>query len=69
VAPALWWAVLTALSPHYAWIYGAVVLVSFVVGREYATSCYKPRPVASYQEGRHVVWTEADKHAIDVTLV
>ena len=32
LAPALWWAVLTALSPHYAWIYGAVVLVSFAVG-------------------------------------
>jgi hypothetical protein len=33
LAPALWWAVLTALSPHYAWIYGAVVLISFIVGR------------------------------------
>jgi hypothetical protein len=33
LAPALWWAVLTALSPHYAWIYGAVVLICFAVGR------------------------------------
>jgi len=30
IAPALWWAVLTAFAPHYAWIYG-VVLVSVVV--------------------------------------
>ncbi|MDA8301093.1 MAG: hypothetical protein M0005_06010, partial [Actinomycetota bacterium] len=36
LAPALWWAVLTALSPHYAWIYGAVVLVSFAVGKRSA---------------------------------
>ena len=26
IAPALWWAVLTSLSPHFAWIYGLVVL-------------------------------------------
>ena len=25
--PALWWAVLTALSPHFAWIYGVVFIV------------------------------------------
>ncbi len=25
--PALWWAVLTALSPHFAWIYGLVLVV------------------------------------------
>lgn len=25
--PALWWAVLTALSPHFAWIYGVVLVV------------------------------------------
>ena len=34
---ALWWAVLSALSPHYAWIYGAVVLVSFAVGRPWGS--------------------------------
>jgi hypothetical protein len=28
--PALWWAVLTALSPHFAWIYGVVVLGAVV---------------------------------------
>jgi hypothetical protein len=26
VIPALWWAVLTALSPHFAWIFGVVVM-------------------------------------------
>jgi hypothetical protein len=36
LAPALWWAVLTALSPHYPWIYGAVVLICFAVGRRSA---------------------------------
>ena len=30
ITPALWWAVLTAFSPHYAWIYG-VVLVSLLL--------------------------------------
>jgi hypothetical protein len=31
VIPALWWAVLTALSPHFAWIFGAVVIGIVVV--------------------------------------
>ncbi|HUC37993.1 MAG TPA: hypothetical protein VMR97_12835 [Acidimicrobiales bacterium] len=26
-SPALWWAMLTALSPHFAWIYGLVLVV------------------------------------------
>ncbi|MFZ1063002.1 MAG: hypothetical protein WAN30_05975 [Acidimicrobiales bacterium] len=26
LVPSLWWAVLTALSPHFAWIYGVVVV-------------------------------------------
>jgi hypothetical protein len=29
--PALWWAVLTALSPHFAWIFGVVVVGVVVV--------------------------------------
>lgn len=29
-APALWWAVLTACSPHFAWIYGVVVAAVLV---------------------------------------
>ena len=29
--PALWWAVLTALSPHFAWIFGVVVVGIVVV--------------------------------------
>jgi hypothetical protein len=29
--PALWWAVLTALSPHFAWIFGVIVLGVFIV--------------------------------------
>lgn len=28
LAPALWWAVLTALSPHFAWIFGIVVVAA-----------------------------------------
>jgi hypothetical protein len=31
-APALWWAVLTAMSPHFCWIYGVVVLVCCISG-------------------------------------
>jgi hypothetical protein len=31
LAPALWWAVLTALSPHFAWIYGVVVVAVALV--------------------------------------
>src|SRR6202451_3650200 len=27
LAPALWWAILTALSVHFAWIYGVVMVV------------------------------------------
>ena len=27
LAPALWWALLTACSPHFGWIYGAVLVV------------------------------------------
>jgi len=30
---ALWWVVLAALSPHYAWIYGLVLLAAAVVAR------------------------------------
>jgi hypothetical protein len=30
LTPALWWAVLTASSPHFAWIYGVVVLAAAV---------------------------------------
>lgn len=33
LGPAVWWAVLTALSPHFAWIYGLVVLVAFLLAR------------------------------------
>ena len=33
LAPVLWWAGLTALSPHYAWIYGAVLVGSCLVAR------------------------------------
>lgn len=29
--PALWWAVLTGFSPHFAWIYGVVVAGVFIV--------------------------------------
>ncbi len=31
--PVLWWAGLTALSPHYAWIYGLVLVVSVAGAR------------------------------------
>ena len=31
VVPALWWAVLTSLSPHFAWIYGVVIVGVVVV--------------------------------------
>lgn len=30
VAPALWWAVMTAMSPHFVWIFGVLVLFSFL---------------------------------------
>jgi len=29
--PALWWAVLTALSPHFAWIYGVVLVAVWLM--------------------------------------
>ena len=32
VRMALWWAGLTALSPHFAWIYGVVVLAAAAIG-------------------------------------
>jgi hypothetical protein len=32
LVPALWWAALTSLSPHFAWIYGVVIAGVFVVG-------------------------------------
>lgn len=38
--PALWWATLTSLSPHFAWIYGLVVVgvvVVAVVTRQHST--------------------------------
>jgi hypothetical protein len=31
--PALWWAGLTALSPHFAWIFGVIILAMFVIER------------------------------------
>jgi hypothetical protein len=31
LAPALWWAILTALSPHFAWIFGLVLVCVFLV--------------------------------------
>ncbi|MHB1906005.1 MAG: hypothetical protein ACYCRG_03785 [Acidimicrobiales bacterium] len=31
LAPALWWATLTALAPHFAWIFGVVVVAVAVV--------------------------------------
>ncbi|MBW4078344.1 MAG: hypothetical protein HIU84_07525 [Acidobacteria bacterium] len=31
IVPALWWAVLTALSPHFAWIFGVVVVGVVIV--------------------------------------
>ena len=34
VAPALWWAILTSLSPHFAWIYGVVVVGIVIVNRD-----------------------------------
>lgn len=33
LAPVLWWTVLTALSPHYAWIYGLVLVAAAAVTR------------------------------------
>jgi len=35
-APALWWAILTALSPHFAWIYGVVLLAIVIVTRPWS---------------------------------
>ena len=32
--PALWWAVLTSLSPHFAWIYGVVIVGIVIVTRD-----------------------------------
>src|ERR1700722_1423338 len=32
-SPALWWAGLTALSPHFSWIYGVVLLAAWVANR------------------------------------
>lgn len=29
--PAMWWAVLTAFSPHFAWIYGVVLVVVWLI--------------------------------------
>jgi len=34
VVPALWWALLTSLSPHFAWIYGVVIVGVLIVTRE-----------------------------------
>ena len=34
VVPALWWAILTSLSPHFAWIYGVVVVGIVIVARD-----------------------------------
>jgi hypothetical protein len=34
--PALWWGVLTALSPHFAWIFGVVLLAVVVVSRPWS---------------------------------
>lgn len=42
--PALWWAVLTALSPHFAWIFGVVVVGVVVV----STSQHPIRRVAGW---------------------
>jgi len=33
LAPVLWWAALTAISPHYVWIYGLVLVAVVVVTR------------------------------------
>ncbi len=33
VVPALWWAVLTSLSPHFAWIYGVVIIGVAIVAK------------------------------------
>ena len=33
LGPALWWAVLTALSPHFAWIFGLVLVAVVLVAR------------------------------------
>jgi len=35
LGPVLWWAVLTAISPHYVWIYGLVLLAVVVVTRPF----------------------------------
>ena len=44
--PSLWWAGLTSLSPHFAWIYGLVVLVVVVVAL--LTNQYPLRRVAGW---------------------
>lgn len=33
IGPVLWWAALTAISPHYVWIYGVVLVAVVVVSR------------------------------------
>jgi len=36
LCPALWWVVLTALAPHYTWIYGLVLVAVVVVRRPWS---------------------------------
>ena len=33
VVPSLWWAVLTSFSPHFAWIYGVVIVGAVIVAK------------------------------------
>lgn len=35
LSPVLWWAVLTAIAPHYVWIYGLVLVAVVVVTRPF----------------------------------
>lgn len=40
LGPALWWSALTALSPHFAWIYGVLVVAGAVANRRFGLRAF-----------------------------